>query len=60
MFKDFELEFKAYDLKNRRWLDDELIEIASTEPEFKSLVFCDMEGLGVLQNGRLIFEKRTS
>lgn len=47
------IEYRAFDLKNKKWLHEELEDLALNEDEFKGLMYCDMEGLAVLHDGTI-------
>lgn len=47
------IEYRAFDLKNKKWLHEELEDVALNEDEFKGLMYCDMEGLAVLHDGTI-------
>lgn len=47
------IEFRAWDLKNKKWLHEELEDLALNEEAFQNLVYCDMEGLAVFHDGTM-------
>ena len=46
------MKFKVWDTKNKKYVEDELQDLALKG--FKNLVYCDMEGCAIEEDGTLI------